>query len=52
MGGWRGSGREPRRRRRWAIDQVPPARQELALRVVDAVSAGHELESLGSTRVP
>jgi transcriptional regulator with XRE-family HTH domain len=30
------------------LDQIPPARQELALRVLDAVIAGHELESLGN----
>ena len=30
------------------LDQIPPARQELALRVLDAVIAGHEIESLGS----
>ena len=30
------------------LDQIPPARQDLALRVLDAVIAGHELESLGS----
>ena len=30
------------------LDQIPPARQELALRVLDAVIAGYEIESLGS----
>ena len=30
------------------LDQTPPDRQELALRVLDTVIAGHELESLGS----
>jgi transcriptional regulator with XRE-family HTH domain len=30
------------------LDQIPPARQELALRVLDAVIAGYELESLGN----
>ena len=29
------------------LDQIPPDRQELALRVLDTVIAGHELESLG-----
>ncbi len=30
------------------LDQIPTARQELALRVLDAVIAGYEIESLGS----
>ena len=30
------------------LDQLPPARQELALRVLDTVISGHELESLDS----
>jgi transcriptional regulator with XRE-family HTH domain len=30
------------------LDQLPPARQELALRVLDTVISGHQLESLGS----
>jgi transcriptional regulator with XRE-family HTH domain len=30
------------------LDQLPPDRQELALRVLDTVIAGHELESLGA----
>jgi transcriptional regulator with XRE-family HTH domain len=29
------------------LDAVPPERQELALRVLDTVIAGHELEDLG-----
>jgi transcriptional regulator with XRE-family HTH domain len=29
------------------LDQIPADRQELALRVLDTVIAGHELESLG-----
>jgi hypothetical protein len=30
------------------LDRIPPDRQELALRVLDTVIAGHELESLGA----
>ena len=30
------------------LDQLPADRQELALRVLDTVIAGHELESLGA----
>lgn len=30
------------------LDQIPRERQELALRILDTVIAGHELESLGS----
>ena len=30
------------------LDQIPPERQELALRVLETVIAGHELESFGS----
>lgn len=30
------------------LDQIPPERQELALRVLDTVIAGHELETLGA----
>jgi transcriptional regulator with XRE-family HTH domain len=30
------------------LDQIPPDRQKLALRVLDAVVAGYEIESLGS----
>src|SRR6185295_15588205 len=33
------------------LDQLPPARQELALRVLDTVIAGHELEGLAD-RLP
>ena len=29
------------------LDQIPPDRQELALRVLDTVIAGHELDALG-----
>jgi uncharacterized protein YerC len=28
------------------LDRIPPERQELALRVLDTVITGHELESL------
>jgi len=30
------------------LDRIPPDRQELALRVLDTVIAGHELETLGT----
>lgn len=30
------------------LDRIPPDRRELALRVLDTVIAGHELESLGA----
>lgn len=30
------------------LDRLPPDRQELALRVLDTVIAGHELETLGA----
>ncbi len=29
------------------LDQIPPAQQDLALRVLDTVIAGHELQTLG-----